>query len=1212
MDAEMASWKSTSTYVDEVPPPGANIVSGMWIFRVKRPPGSPPVFKARYVARGLSQRQGRDYELHSLDFSTAFLQGSLHEEIWLRRPPGFTGSFPPGTQWSLRRPVYGLRQAPREWHDTLRTTLAALGFAPSTADPSLFLRTDTFLPPFYILVYVDDLVFATADTAGLAHVKLVPAFVAGSGATSPTARLSFTLDSGASSCFFRDYTDLTPLHTPVIVALADPSVGSKVAESTTNLPCSAAPSGFLIGYYTPLFSRNLVGVSHLHDLGVVTTFRLHEPVASYTFGATRAPLATFHRELGSGLYSLHTRSHHTGSGQVRSGQVAAVSCDCRSLTHPSVLWHHRLGHPSFPRLSRMVRHRLVSGLLESLAPLPRSPAPPCTPCVEGRQRAAAHSSSFPPNTAPLQTLHLDVWGPSPVLGPCQERYFLIVVDDYSCYTTVFPLQRKADVPTVLEPWLLARGGIQGLCGLCLHSDRGGEFSSTRLETFCQVRGIIHSYSLPDSPQQNEVAKRRISLVMEVARTSMCHAGAPQFLWPQAVRYAAHQLNLWPSDAWPWVRPIFLWTGFPGIAADYRVWGCLAHVRAPGANKLSAHTCVCVFLGFPLVASSWVFYDPVTHQFFASQDVTFDDLPPSQRLVPVVSGGAGVAVAEGGDTGAAGAHRASTGGAGGVRVETTPEEDTVVSTQRPLPASPPGILSIPQFPPSQPPRPVAAEPGGVPAGGTGVPGGVVGGGSGSGGAGAGDTNTATPTPRTVRFLTRVQRLDRLEREERERFERARQQQQQQSQSEQEESQQQQQQSQSEHQERVEEESWQQQQQQQHSQSERQERVEEESRQQQGQVPLRPSSLTPSQQTPKEAERRRLRPRDLPDPAPACLVRGSSKGESFTLPEFLQQNGIAERHIGLVREVVRTSMIHVAAPHFLWPFAVRYAAHQLNLWPRVSLPETSPTLRWTGEVGDASVFRFYHHTSRRVFPSHDVTFDESVLFYRLFPYRSAPPPPPLLFLAPGPPPVDPLPPQGPAPLGVSQVDPLPGTAPVQVAVDSGAAQGAASGGAESMGAESGGAEPRGAALSGGPAGLFGAHAFRVELPELEALEPLELEVLELLLELVVLGVLRLLVQEVLVPGVLELPGQVVLGALELETLRSLEELELEALAREALELEELELEALAWEAQALQELELLTLDLEVLEALCDHDRTSFPCFSRFLVSRRLLALLLPSCC
>ncbi|CAI7926176.1 unnamed protein product [Closterium sp. NIES-53] len=179
-----------------VPPSGANIVDGMWIFRVKQPPRSPPVFKARYVARGFSQRQGvdffqtfsptpkittvrvllhvaaqRDYELHSLGFRTTFLQGTMHEEIWLRRPPGFTESFPAGTQWSLQQPVYGLRQAPREWHDTLRMTLVALGFAPSTADPSLFLRTDTLLPPFYVLVYVDDLVFATADTEALALMK---------------------------------------------------------------------------------------------------------------------------------------------------------------------------------------------------------------------------------------------------------------------------------------------------------------------------------------------------------------------------------------------------------------------------------------------------------------------------------------------------------------------------------------------------------------------------------------------------------------------------------------------------------------------------------------------------------------------------------------------------------------------------------------------------------------------------------------------------------------------------------------------------------------------------------------------------------------------------------------------------------------------------------------------------------------------------------
>ncbi|CAI7883417.1 unnamed protein product, partial [Closterium sp. NIES-53] len=136
MDTEMASWKSTGTYVDEVPPPGANIVSGMWIFRTFSPT---PKMTTGWVLLHVAAQ--REYELQFLDFSTAFLHGSLHEEIWLRRPPGFTGM-----------------------------TLAALGFPPSTADPSMFLCTDTTPPPFYVLVYVDDLVFAT-DTKALAHVK---------------------------------------------------------------------------------------------------------------------------------------------------------------------------------------------------------------------------------------------------------------------------------------------------------------------------------------------------------------------------------------------------------------------------------------------------------------------------------------------------------------------------------------------------------------------------------------------------------------------------------------------------------------------------------------------------------------------------------------------------------------------------------------------------------------------------------------------------------------------------------------------------------------------------------------------------------------------------------------------------------------------------------------------------------------------------------
>ncbi|CAI5973513.1 unnamed protein product [Closterium sp. NIES-64] len=76
------------------------------------------------------------------------------------------------------------------------------------------------------------------------------------------------------------------------------------------------------------------------------------------------------------------------------------------------------------------------------------PGPSCIPCVEGRLRAAPHSSPFPPTEAPLQTLHMDVWGPARVRGQGHERYFLLVVDDYSCYTTVFPLRSKGDVTEV--------------------------------------------------------------------------------------------------------------------------------------------------------------------------------------------------------------------------------------------------------------------------------------------------------------------------------------------------------------------------------------------------------------------------------------------------------------------------------------------------------------------------------------------------------------------------------------------------------------------------------------------------------------------------------------------------------------------------------------------------------------------------------------------
>ncbi|CAI7891360.1 unnamed protein product [Closterium sp. NIES-53] len=406
---------------------------------------------------------------------------------------------------------------------------------------------------------------------------------------------TFTLDSVASRCFFRDSTTLTPLPAHVLVRLGDPFGDPVVARSSTVLPCPAVPSGSLSGLHLPSFSTNLVSAS---------------------------------------------------------GQVAA-SCSCRLLSHQTLMWHHCLGHPSLPRLRGMHSRLLVFGLPRSLPPLPPSPAPPCLPCIEGRQRAAPHSSSFPLTIAPLQTLHMDVWGPACVSGQGRECYFLLVVDDYTRYTMVFPLRSKGGVSDVLIPWIrtvrlqLRERFSQDLPVLRLHSDRGGEFSSNLLRDFCRGEGILQSFTLPDSPQQNGIAERRIGLVMEVARTSMIDVAAPHFLWPFAVRYAAHQLNLWPRVSLPETLPTLRWTGKVGDASVFRVWGSRAFVRDTSA------------------------YHPTLRRVFPSHDVTFDEsvhfyhplLGTAPVQVAVGSGAAPGAASEGAASGGAEPGGAESKGAG---------------------------------------------------------------------------------------------------------------------------------------------------------------------------------------------------------------------------------------------------------------------------------------------------------------------------------------------------------------------------------------------------------------------------------------------------------------------------------------------------------------------------------------------------------------------
>ncbi|CAI7784489.1 unnamed protein product [Closterium sp. NIES-53] len=215
------------------------------------------------------------------------------------------------------------------------------------------------------------------------------------GPSSADALHTFTLDSGASRSFFRDCTTLTPIAAPIPVSLADPTRGPVVARASTVLPCPAVPSSSLTGLHLPTFSTNLVSNATIQDVWVDTFIPGGQRVAICTCSRTGRHLAT-------------------SGGCIESSVCVWSAC--------GVL--------------------LVSGTL-----------PPDLPCIEGRQRASPHK--FPPTTAPLQTLHMDVWGPAPVGGTDQERYFLLVVDEYTRYTIVSPLRWKVDISGVLIPWIRA-------------------------------------------------------------------------------------------------------------------------------------------------------------------------------------------------------------------------------------------------------------------------------------------------------------------------------------------------------------------------------------------------------------------------------------------------------------------------------------------------------------------------------------------------------------------------------------------------------------------------------------------------------------------------------------------------------------------------------------------------------------------------------------
>ena len=168
-----------------------------WVFKTKRDStGNIERYKARLVAKGFSQKEGIDYnetfspvskkdslrivmalvahydlELHQMDVKTAFLNGDLDEEIYMEQPEGFIEKGKESWACKLKKSIYGLKQASRQWYIKFHNTITSFGFKENTVDQCIYLKVSG--SKFIILVlYVDDILLASSDLGLLHETKI--------------------------------------------------------------------------------------------------------------------------------------------------------------------------------------------------------------------------------------------------------------------------------------------------------------------------------------------------------------------------------------------------------------------------------------------------------------------------------------------------------------------------------------------------------------------------------------------------------------------------------------------------------------------------------------------------------------------------------------------------------------------------------------------------------------------------------------------------------------------------------------------------------------------------------------------------------------------------------------------------------------------------------------------------------------------------------
>ena len=171
----------------------------------------------------------------------------------------------------------------------------------------------------------------------------------------------------------------------------------------------------------------------------------------------------------------------------------------------------------------------------------------CECCVEQKfARIPFPKRSKKKSKQPLELVHVDLCGPMQESTPGRFRYYLVIIDDFSRYSTVFCLRNKSDAEECLKNFVREMKVIFGGPPKVIRSDNGGEFQNASLERFYKTEGIRQQFTTPYTPQQNGVAERKNRSLVEMAKCMMRDANLPLKFWSEAVKTACYLQNRLPT------------------------------------------------------------------------------------------------------------------------------------------------------------------------------------------------------------------------------------------------------------------------------------------------------------------------------------------------------------------------------------------------------------------------------------------------------------------------------------------------------------------------------------------------------------------------------------------------------------------------------------------------------------------------------------------